>query len=173
MVRQISAIKVALTPCKISPITKRIFKEAPAPAKEPEVEVAIMDQQKPEPPPAYNEDFYEGFVRRMFEENPQIDKRQLVSKILSHLQQQDYSFLQRQINEQHQLYEEEEDDFVAKETEKEQRHTLMHFEEEEEKPEAPVDVEQILMVNKSFDIIQHLKGAKKHEQIAGLISSLG
>jgi len=29
------------------------------------------------------------------------------------------------------------------------------------------------MVNKSFDIIKHLKGAKKQEQIAGLISSLG
>lgn len=86
MVRQISNIKVALTPCKISPITKRIFKEVgPANVKEPEVEVVIQDQLKPEPPPVYSEDFYEGFVKRMFEENPQIDKRQLVSKILSHL----------------------------------------------------------------------------------------
>lgn len=72
MVRQVSNIKVALTPCKISPITKRIFKEAgPAnPAKEPEVEVIIQDQLKPEPPAVYSEDFYEGFVKKMFEENP-------------------------------------------------------------------------------------------------------
>ena len=33
----------------------------------------------------YSDDFYDKFVKRIFEENPQLDRRQLVTKFLSHL----------------------------------------------------------------------------------------
>ncbi len=51
----------------------------------------------------YSDEYYDQFVKKIFDENPQLDRKQLVTKFLSHLQSQDFSFLQQQINEQHLL----------------------------------------------------------------------
>ena len=86
----------------MSPITRRVFRQ-PTDKKNPATEHRITDQSPAITDPnngsskqpgihQYSEEYYDKIVKKMLDD-PQIDKAQLVKRLLSHIQSQDFSFL--------------------------------------------------------------------------------
>jgi negative regulator of replication initiation len=78
-------------------VIKTLSQKSPVNPAEVEDQKIFLDEVKAVEENLYSDEYYDKMVKKMFED-PQVNKKQLINKLLSYLQSQDYTALQKELN---------------------------------------------------------------------------